>query len=143
MYNELYNFVRFTLHIMLFDLLDRLMCINNCRRQLISPMWTRPAQKVFLGTILSLPLRDRRPRRRRRVICVPTTYGQILILVDVLRSGGESVHVNVDYIAEGTLFPFGGHLCTHWEYLAAAAADPASVSTWIRIENPDRDGRPL
>ena len=43
------------------------------------------------------------------------------------------MHVNVDHIAKGT----------HWEYLAAAASEPASVSTWIRIEDSDRDGRPL
>ena len=62
-----------------------------------------------------------------------------------LRSNGkESIHVNVDHIAEGTLLPFGGHLCTHWEYLAANEADPSSVSTWVRVEDHDRDdGRPL
>ena len=61
-----------------------------------------------------------------------------------LRSGQESVHVNVDHIAKGTPFPFGGHLCTHWEYLAATLADPASVSTRIRIEDSsDLDGCPL
>ena len=60
-----------------------------------------------------------------------------------LRSGGEAVYVNVDHIDEGTLFPFGGQLCTHWEYLAAIAADLASVASWIRLEDPDRDGRPL
>ena len=47
--------------------------------------------------------------------------------------------MNVEHIAKGTLFPFGGHLCTHWEYLAAAASDPASVSTWVRVEDSDRD----
>ena len=57
-----------------------------------------------------------------------------------LRSGQESVHVNVDHIAKGTLFPFGGHFCTHWEYLAAASAEPASVSTRCQ---PDLDGCPL
>ena len=56
------------------------------------------------------------------------------------RTGGESVHVNVNHIAEGTLFPFGGHLSTQWEYLVATALDPASVSTWIRIEDPGRCG---
>ena len=50
-----------------------------------------------------------------------------------LRTGGEAVYVNVSHLAEGTLFPFDGHLCTHWEYLAAIALDPASVATWIRI----------
>ena len=57
-----------------------------------------------------------------------------------LGGGKESVHVNVEHIAKGTLFPFGGHLCTHWEYLAAA---PASVSTWVRVEDGDRDGFPM
>ena len=63
----------------------------------------------------------------------------------ILPSGGESVYVNVGHISEGTLFPFGGHLSTHWEYLAARALEPASVATWIRVEDPDpdRDGRPL
>ena len=56
------------------------------------------------------------------------------------RSGQESVHVNVDHTANGTLFPFGGHLCTHWEYPAAALAEPASVSTLCQ---PDLDGCPL
>ena len=60
-----------------------------------------------------------------------------------LRTGQESVYVNVDHIAEGTLFPFGGQLCTHWEYLAAVASEPESVSTWVRVEDPDWDGRPL
>ena len=60
-----------------------------------------------------------------------------------LRSGQESVHVNVDHIAKGTLFPFGGQLCTHWEYLAATSAEPASVSARIRIEDFDLDGCPL
>ena len=55
----------------------------------------------------------------------------------------EAVYVNVDRIAKGTLFPFGGGLCTHWEFLAAAAAEPKSVATWIPVEDPDRDGRPL
>jgi len=53
--------------------------------------------------------------------------------------GKESVHVNVKHIAKGTLFPFGGHLCTHWEYLAAAASDPALVLTWVRVEDSDQD----
>ena len=57
-----------------------------------------------------------------------------------LGGGKESVYVNVEHIAKGTLFPFGGHLCTHWEYLAAA---PASVSTWVRVEDSDRDGFPM
>ena len=52
-----------------------------------------------------------------------------------LRSGQESVHVNVDHIAKGTLFPFGGHLCR-----AATSAEPASVSTQCQ---PDLDGCPL
>ena len=52
-----------------------------------------------------------------------------------LGGGKESVHVNVEHIAKGTLFPFGGHLCTHWGYLAAAASEPASVSTWVRVED--------
>ena len=51
--------------------------------------------------------------------------------------------MNVDHIDEGTLFPFGGQLSTHWEYLAALALKPASVATWVRVEDPDRDGRPL
>ena len=55
----------------------------------------------------------------------------------------EAVNVNVDRIAEGTLFPYGGGLCTHWEFLAAAAAEPKSVATWVPVEDPDRDGRPL
>ena len=46
-------------------------------------------------------------------------------------------------IAKGTLFPFGGQFSTHWEYLAARALKPSSVSAWIPVEDPDRDGRPL
>ena len=60
-----------------------------------------------------------------------------------LGGGKESVHVNVEHITKGTLFPFDGHLCTHWEYLAAAASDPASVFTWVRVEDGDRDGFPI
>ncbi len=51
--------------------------------------------------------------------------------------------MSIAQIAEGALFPFGGHLSTHWEYLAARALKPASVATWVRVEDPDRDGRPL
>ena len=51
--------------------------------------------------------------------------------------------MNVDHISKGTLFPFGGNLCTHWEYLAATSAEPASVSARIRIEDSDLDGYPL
>ena len=60
-----------------------------------------------------------------------------------LRTGPEAVYVNVDHIAEGTLFPYGGGLCTDWEYIAAVAAEAESVATWVRVEDPDRDGRPL
>ena len=58
-------------------------------------------------------------------------------------SAQEAVYVNVDQIAEGKLIPLGGGFCTHWEFLAAAAAEPNSVATWIPVEDPDRDGRPL
>jgi hypothetical protein len=47
--------------------------------------------------------------------------------------------VNEDPISKG-IFPFGGHLCTHWEYPAAIPAEPASVST--RRCQPDLDGCP-
>ena len=63
-----------------------------------------------------------------RIMC-----GRISLSAVFVRSGQESVHVNVDHIAKGTLFPFGGCI----------SAEPASVSTWIRIEDSDRDGCPL
>ena len=53
--------------------------------------------------------------------------------------GKEAVYVKASQILSGV----GGYLVTHWEYLVEKAADPASVSTWIRVEDADRDGRPL
>ncbi len=110
----------------------------------MSPILTRPAHSegVF-GHFPFITAPRRPPTAEEAQINQSSNYVWPDLNFDRLRTGGESVHVNVDHIAEGTLFPFGGHLCTHWEYLAAAASEPASVSTWIRIEDPDRDGRPL
>jgi len=57
--------------------------------------------------------------------------------------GNEGVYVKSLSILPGTLLPIGGDLVTHWEYLAKKAADPASVPTWSRVEDADRDGRPM
>ena len=57
--------------------------------------------------------------------------------------GSEGVYVKSPSILPGILLPVGGDLVTHWEYLTKKAADPASVSTWIPVEDADRDGRPM
>ena len=57
--------------------------------------------------------------------------------------GSEGVYVKSPTILPGILLPVGGDLVTHWEYLTKKAADPVSVSTWIPVEEADRDGRPM
>ena len=57
--------------------------------------------------------------------------------------GKEAVYVKASRFYPALFFLLGGYLVTHWQYLAEKAADPASVSTWIRVEDADRDGRPL
>ena len=104
--------------------------------------WLRSVQKVFSGHFLFIRP-PRPPTEKEAEINGCSNYVWPDLSFGRLRNGQESVHVNVDHIAKGTLFPFGGHLCTHWEYLAATSAEPASVSTWIRIEDSDRDGCPL
>ena len=55
----------------------------------------------------------------------------------------EAVYVNASLISRGTLLPFGGEFVTHWEYLTRKVVESTAVSTWIPVEDPDRDGRPL
>ena len=102
----------------------------------------RPIHQVYSGTFHSFEPRALRLRRKRQLISVRIMCGWISLSV-VSVGGKESVHVNVEHITKGTLFPFDGHLCTHWEYLAAAASDSASVFTWVRVEDGDRDGFPI
>ena len=49
------------------------------------------------------------------------------------------VFVKVELKAE-TLLPAGGQFVSHWEYLASRRDNPGSVSTWLRIVNPDPNG---
>ena len=51
----------------------------------------------------------------------------------------EGVFVNVTLKAK-TLLPAGGQFVSHWKHLAARRVDPASVSTWLRIEDPSPNG---
>jgi len=57
--------------------------------------------------------------------------------------GTEAVYVKVKSIPFDTLLPFGGDLVTHWEYLARKSIQAMAVATWIPVEDPDLDGRPL
>ncbi len=57
--------------------------------------------------------------------------------------GTEAVYVKVRSIPLDTLLPFGGELVTHWEYLARKSIQAMAVATWIPVEDPDLDGRPL
>ncbi len=57
--------------------------------------------------------------------------------------GTEAVCVKVKSIPFDTLLPFGGELVTHWEYLARKSIQAMAVATWIPVEDPDLDGRPL
>ena len=57
--------------------------------------------------------------------------------------GSEAVYVKSRSILRGTLLPFGGDLVTHWEYLTQKAVNSMAVSTWIPVEDADRDGRSL
>ena len=59
------------------------------------------------------------------------------------RDGSEAVYVKSCRILSGTLLPFGGDFVTHWEYLTQKAVNSMAVSTWIPVEDADRDGRPL
>ena len=52
----------------------------------------------------------------------------------------EAVYVNTRSISSDTQLPFGGEFVTHWEYLTRKAVQS---TTWIPVEDPDRDGRPL
>ena len=49
----------------------------------------------------------------------------------------EGVSVNVITLKAKTLLPAGGQFVSHWKHLAARRVDPASVSTWLRIEDPN------
>ena len=62
---------------------------------------------------------------------------------ETAKDGTEAVYVNARSISPDTLLPFGGELVTHWEYLARKAIQSTAVSTWIPVEDPDLDGRPL
>jgi hypothetical protein len=62
---------------------------------------------------------------------------------ETAKDGTEAVYVKARSISPDTLLPFGGELVTHWEHLARKAIQPTAVSTWIPVEDPDLDGRPL
>ena len=51
----------------------------------------------------------------------------------------KGVFANVALKAK-TLILAGGQFVSHWEYLAMRRVDPASVSTWLRIEDPHLKG---
>ena len=79
--------------------------INEC-----GSVASSSTEGVF-GTFHSLDLPPRPPTEKEAEINECSNYVWPDLSFGRLRSGQESVHVNVDHISKGTLFPFGGNLC--------------------------------